>query len=322
MNPDDCRSCRQVFAALEEHQKHAADPETPLTAEAIGQAASLGKRAVRVHLAHLWAHNRIDGDRRTPLRGSTASEPVLPGALEWAAAVVAPDPTCAKCLIALAHIGWEGQVKTEDLARVAGISLRSVERHRPHLIRADLVAFRPVTVIDPVTGHVERKADRFTLLSQFTAAPLAGDEELAKLPERAARVVDQVHWFSGGPDERAIAESSVRWFLRNGWPEHALLRALDATRDRQAFNPGGYLSKLLKRLPPQYLLPARDVYTGKGSPRQAECPVCKAPFKTTIPGHPLCGTGVCLEAADMAARSIPPQGVPRELIPVRVIKSA
>ncbi|MFF2548316.1 hypothetical protein ACFVUY_37965 [Kitasatospora sp. NPDC058063] len=322
MNPDDCTSCRTVFAALEEHQQHAADPDTPLTAEAIGQAAGLGKRAVRVHLAHLWAHNRIEGDRRTPRTGSTAAEPVLPGAVDWASAVVAPDPTCARCLIALARLGWEGQIRAEDLAREAGVSLRSVERHRPHLIAADLVEFRPVTDIDPASGRIKRKADRFVLLSQFTAAPLASEEELAEVPARAARVVDQVHWFNGAPDERAIAESSVRWFLRNGWPEHALLRGLDAARDRRAFNPGGYLSRLLRKLPPQHVLPAREVYTGQGSPRMAECPVCRNLFRTAIPGHPLCGPGFCREEAAMTAQSIPPQGVARGTIPVRAAKSA
>jgi hypothetical protein len=292
-----------------------------LTTEEIGLAAGLKVRATQVHLAHLWLRGRIDADRRTPLPGSTMSEPVLPGALEWASAVVAPDPTCARCLLALARLGWDGQIHMADLAREAGVSLRSVERHRPHLIRADLVRFRPVSFTDPITGRITREADRYTLLSQFTAAPLAGDE-LAEVPERAAKLVGEVTWFTGGPDERAIAEGSVRWFLRNGWPEHVLLQALDATRDRHAFNPGGYLSKLLKKLPPQYVLPARDVYTGQGSPRMAECPVCRGMFSTSIPGRPLCGTGFCLEAADIASRQIPPQGVQRELIPVRVVKSA
>src|SRR5690606_5542261 len=101
----------------------------------------LKKRATQDHLAHLFAHGRIDADRRTPLV-SGIGQPMLPGAQQWAANVVAPDPTCAKCLIALAGWGWEGQVSMEELARYAGVSLRTVERHRPHLVNADLVRFR------------------------------------------------------------------------------------------------------------------------------------------------------------------------------------
>jgi len=319
VDPDHCRSCRQVFAILEEHQTAA--PDEWLTTDTIGQAVGLKVRAARVHLAHLFERGRIDADRRTPLPGSTSSEPVLPGALAWASGVVAPDPTCAKCLLALAALGWDGQIHMEDLAKAAGVSLRSVERHRPHLIRADLVRFRAVAMTDPSTGRISRLPDRFTLLSQFTAAPMSGPE-LEMVAERAAEVVSRVHWFTGGPAERAIAESSVSWFLRNGWPEGALLSAIDATKDRRAFHPSGYLAALLRKLPPQYVLPARDVYTGTSAPRTAECPVCHAAFKTTLTGRALCGSGVCLNAADLSARALPAQGAPRDLIPLRAAKSA
>ena len=319
IDPDNCKSCRQIFAALEDHQKAA--PDEGLTTEAIGRVAGLKTRAAQVHLSHLFARGRIDADRRTPLPGTTSGEPVLPGALEWVSAIIAPDPTCAKCLLALASLGWEGQIHMEDLAKAAGVSLRSVERHRPHLIRADLVHFRAVAMTDPVSGRISRLPDRFTLLSQFTAAPLSGPE-LETVAERSADVVRRVHWFTGGPAERAIAESSVSWFLRNGWPENALLQSIDATKDRRAFHPGGYLAALLKKLPPQYVLPARDVYTGKGAPRVAECPVCRGSFKTSIPGRPLCGTGFCLEVGDITARALPEQGAPRDLIPLRAVKSA
>ncbi|MFD8597664.1 hypothetical protein ACFV1L_21940 [Kitasatospora sp. NPDC059646] len=304
---------------LDEHQRAA--PQEWLTTEEIGRATGLKKRATQVHLAHLWQRGRIDADRRTPLPGSTVSEPVLPGALDWVSSVVAPDPTCTKCLLALARLGWEGQIRMEDLAREAGVSLRSVERHRPHLIRAELVRFRPVSHTDPVTGRISRVADRFTLLSQFTRAPLAGDE-LKGVPQRAAQLVASIHWFTGDPDERAIAESSVSWFLRNGWPEDALLQALDATKDRRAFHPTGYLAALLRKLSPQYVLPAREVYTGQGSPRLAECPVCRGAFYTAIPGRPLCGAGVCLDVAEMTAQQIPSQSMSIEPLPVRAVKTA
>ncbi|MFD8155343.1 MULTISPECIES: hypothetical protein [Streptomyces] len=292
ISPDDCPSCRKVYGALEEHQT--ADPETWLTTEALGRVVGLKKRATQDHLAHLFAHSRIDADRRTPLGGGIG-QPLLPGAQEWAANVVAPDPTCAKCLVALAGIGWEGQVHMEELAKLAGVSLRTIERHRPHLVRADLVQFRPVPV--RVDGkNLGRRPDRFTLLSGFTAPKLEG-AAWEEAPARAESVVDRVRWFVGVTDEeRGLAVRSVTWCLRNGWPEEALLRALDASENRQAYRPNGYLAKLLRKLPAEYVIPARQVVTQRTAPRVTECSVCRTAVKTTLPGKVMCGGGYCLEA--------------------------
>lgn len=300
INPDDCPNCRSVFGALVERQM--ADPETPLTTEEIGRIVGLKKRATQVHLAHLFAHSRIDADRRTPLHGM--SQPVLFGAQEWAASVVAPDPTCAKCLIALAGIGWEGQVAMKDLAKIAGISLRSVERHRAHLVAADLVSFRPVPIREN-GKNLGRKPDRFTLLSAIPAAPLEG-AALEAVPAVAESIIDRVRWFVGVTDEeRSLAVKSVAWCLRNGWPEDALLRALDATENRAAYRPNGYLSKLLRKLPSQYIIPARQMVTQRTAPRVTECRICRTAVRTTLPGHVLCGGGICLEAGSDQAPAAP-----------------
>ncbi|WP_069874795.1 hypothetical protein [Streptomyces malaysiensis] len=302
LSPDDCRNCQRVFAALQEHQL--ADPETHLTTEAIGRVVGLKKRATQDHLAHLFAHSRIDADRRTPLAGGIG-QPVLPGAQQWAASVVAPDPTCAKCLIALAGHGWEGQVHMEELAKAAGVSLRTVERHRPHLVNADLVYFRPSTVRTPGSGYVTgRRPDRYTLMSGLTTPRLEG-AAWAEAPERAASVIRRVRWFVPPDDnttafeeQRELAIRSVTWCLRNGWPEEALLKALDASENRQAYRPGGYLSKLLRKLPVEYVIPAREVFTKSAPQRMTECPICRQPVKTRMPGRVLCGGAVCLNPDD------------------------
>lgn len=280
-----------MYGALEEHQT--ADPETWLTTEALGRVVGLKKRATQDHLAHLFAHSRIDADRRTPLGGGIG-QPLLPGAQEWAANVVAPDPTCAKCLVALAGIGWEGQVHMEELAKIAGVSLRTIERHRPHLVRADLVQFRPVPIREN-GKNLGRRPDRFTLLSGLTAPKLEG-AAWEEAPARAESVVDRVRWFVGVTDEeRGLAVRSVTWCLRNGWPEEALLRALDASENRQAYRPNGYLAKLLRKLPTEYVIPARQVVTQRTAPRVTECSVCRTAVKTTLPGKVMCGGGYCLE---------------------------
>ncbi|MFI1890509.1 hypothetical protein [Streptomyces jumonjinensis] len=246
-------------------------------------------------MAHLFAHARIDADRRTPLANGIG-QPLLPGAQAWAAAVIAPDPTCARCLIALAAFGWAGQVDEMALAEMAGVSVRSVQRHRPHLVRAELVAFTPVPVKSDNGRNLGSKPHRYTLLSQFPAPRLTG-AAWDQAPAQAASIIDRVRWFTTtSRDERSLAIRSVTWFLRNGWPERALLIALDHTEDRQAYAPGGYLAKILRKLPVEYILPAEEVVTQRTAPHVVDCPICKTPFRTTLTGHPLCGGGFCLEA--------------------------
>ncbi|MEU4986652.1 hypothetical protein [Streptomyces sp. NPDC021969] len=245
-------------------------------------------------MAHLFAHSRIDADRRTPLGGGIGQR-LLPGAQEWAANVVAPDPTCAKCLVALAGIGWEGQVHMEELAKIAGVSLRTISRHRAHLVRDDLVQFRTVPIRENGQNR-GRQADRFTLLSGFKARKLEG-AAWEEAPARAESVIDRVRWFVGVTDEeRGFAVRSVTWCLRNGWPEEALLRALDASENRDAYRPNGYLAKLLQKLTPEYVIPARQMVTQRTAPRVTECSHCRTAVRTTLPGKVMCGGGYCLEA--------------------------
>ncbi|MBK6017600.1 hypothetical protein [Streptomyces sp. MBT53] len=293
ISPDECDLCIRVFGALGDHQL--ADPETWLTTVELGKLVGLKKRATQYHLAHLYEHGRIDEDQRTPLTGGIG-QPLLPGAHEWARNVIAPDPTCAKCLIALAGIGWEGQVSQEELAKLAGVSLRTIERHRPHLVAADLVTFRPVTMrASGTSGYVTgRRPDRFTLMSGLTAARLEG-AAWDEAPARAEAVINRVRWFVGTTsEERDNGIKSVTWCLRNGWPEEALLRALDSSENRQAYRPGGYLSKLLRKLPVSYVVPAQQSHRGEFPERRLDCPVCDTPFKTRLPGNVLCGGAICL----------------------------
>lgn len=292
VSPDDCPHCRAIWSALDEHQW--ADPQTWLTTETIAQTVGLKKRATQDHLAHLFRHSRIDADRRTPLTG-TIGHPLRAGAQQWAADVVAPDATCSTCLVALAGHGWEGQVGIPEWARAARTSARTVQRHRRHLIDADLVAFRPVTIYTGGRAH-GRQADRYTLMSGLPAARLAGPA-WDEAPQRAAAVLHRVRWFVDvTPGEHDSALRSITWCLRNGWPEDALLRALDATIDHHAYRPGGYLATLLRKLPTRYIIPARQIATNRTAPRITECPTCQTPIRTTLPGHVLCGGAICLQA--------------------------
>ncbi|WP_329812582.1 hypothetical protein, partial [Streptomyces sp. GSL17-113] len=84
----------------------------------------------------------------------------------------------------------------EELAEAAGVSLRSVERHRPHLRDANLVRLRPITVKVGAEGHRVRKPDHFTLLSGIRAPMLTG-AELQEAPEVARNIVASVRWFTG-----------------------------------------------------------------------------------------------------------------------------
>ena len=82
---------------------------------------------------------------------------------------------------------------------------------------------------------------------------------------------------------------------------------MDATENRNAYRPGGYLSRLLRKLPVEYVLPARQVWRGEFPERRVDCPTCDRPFKTRMPGRVLCGGTVCLnpdEAVIPAAASV------------------
>ncbi|GGU51170.1 hypothetical protein [Streptomyces violascens] len=264
-----------MYGVLQEHFK-ASPTEGLLTAE-IGSQVGLKERATQNHLAHLFAHSRIDADRRTPLNGGTfgVSQPALPGAQDWARSVAAPDPTCAKCLVALAGWGWGGEAPdVKELAAAAGVSVRSVERHRPHLIDFNLLEFKPssIPVGDGRSGKFRgREASRYLLLSGFHARELT-EAERATVPERARLIVKRVRWFAGATvDERERAEIAVGFVLRAGWPDEQILRVLDHTADRNAYKSRtGYLHALLSKVRgKRYVIPAQEWFTGQSGPRTA-----------------------------------------------------
>ncbi|MGW2599547.1 hypothetical protein [Streptomyces klenkii] len=302
ISPDDCPKCREIFAVLQDHLR--ASREEGLTTAEIGHQVGLKQRATQNHLAHLFVSSRIDADRRTPLPGIGAAQPVLPGAEDWARTVVAPDPTCTKCLVAIAGWGWEGEAPdVKELAAAAGVSVRSVERHRPHLIDFDLLEFRPssVPVGDGTSGKFKgREASRYRLMSGFYARALT-EEERATVPERARLIVDRVRWFAGASlDERERAEVAVGFVLRAGWPDEQILKVLDHTADRNAYKSRtGYLHTLLSKVRgKRYLIPAQEAFTGRSGPRVEVCIVCRDAVKTTLPqgSRILCGGAVCLNA--------------------------
>ncbi|MFE6165462.1 hypothetical protein ACFQ7F_41905 [Streptomyces sp. NPDC056486] len=302
ISPDSCPTCCKIFAALEDRQKIA--PEDPLKAAELGALVGLQSRATRNHLSHLFAWSRIDANRRTPLPGVGVGQPALPGAEQWAANIIesdpvfAPDPTCAKCLLALARLGWSGEFDIEELAAAAGVSKRSVERHRPHLVEWDYVRFRIKTVPGKDGKFKGRGPSQFELMSGFYARALT-EEERALVPARASAIIDQVDWYRGeSPEQRADAETAVGFVLRAGWPEVAILRALDASEARDPFNPTGYLHTLLGKLrAKRYLIPAQAMVTGEGQLRLDQCSVCRTATWSASPARlVLCGGGTCLQA--------------------------
>ncbi|NGN63170.1 hypothetical protein G5C51_04510 [Streptomyces sp. A7024] len=311
MSPDDCDKCRRIFAALDAHQKQ--EPNQSLTARQIGAAVELKERATRVHLTHLYEHGRIDATRRAPLAGAAVGQPMLPGAQEWAASVVAPDPTCHKCLIALSGKGFDGVYDTEWLAAEAGESVRSIERHRPHIVAWKLAKFTPVSIPAETAGRFQgRGRSRFTLMSGLYARRLT-EAEKATVPARAAALVGKIDWYvKAGVDheDRVGIEIAMRWMLYAGWPEEALLQALDASKERQVRRPHAYMAKLLAKLreedpvtgqvrPRRYLVPVRDLYTPQLERRGVACSVCGSVTWTDSPTggeHVLCGGAVCLDA--------------------------
>ncbi|MFI5867719.1 hypothetical protein [Streptomyces sp. NPDC051546] len=250
-------------------------------------------------MAHLFSNSRIDADRRTPLGGRTAAQPTLPGATEWARSMTVPDPTCGKCLLALALIGWEGEFDSALLAEMTGMSIATMDRHRPHLVEFDLLRFRPSSI--PAGGGYfrGRGPSTFTLMSGFFARELDDAEKLT-VPARAHEIVGRVRWFAGASiEERTSAEIAVGFVLRAGWPDEAILKVLDHATDRNAYkSKRGYLAKLLAKAQGPYLIPAQEVFTGRSGPRIEDCGICRDRVRTTLPlgSRILCGGGVCLNA--------------------------
>lgn len=289
IRPDDCTSCRNLFAALRANHE---GEQTHLTTAALGERCGLKERTVRVHTAHLVAHSRLDLDRRTPLPGAAVQETSDPSAgpgtpLEWVATIAAPDRTCARCLVVLAehaNAAWSGQLGNQQLADAAGVSLRTVERHRKHLIDAGLVRF--VADVSPVgdRGHMLRRADRYTLLSGILAAPADYTGTVSWADDRAAEVLAVARWWHGAPQETTRARNAIRIRMENGWPAPALEERLAIDPGRAVVHPLRLLAKLLPGRDEPYGIPAAEHHQAAAPLRLVTCAGTCERVMRAVPG--------------------------------------
>ncbi|MFJ9427981.1 hypothetical protein [Streptomyces sp. NPDC101249] len=267
--PEDCASCRKVFAVVDTN--HQAYPDVRLTTAQIGERCGLGERATYVHLSHLFRHRRVKADRRTPVTGATVrkgGEAVqTDDAVIWAVNQTTPDRTCGVLLVALAQGAggrWGGQTTMSALAAGAGVPLRTIERHRPHLgprkardaagaVRAGLVEFTADTVLSRNGRHRVRRGDRFRFLAGRDARALAWTpaESLVdprEFEQTARALVDAVRWFVGPPAEFAQAYRRVSLLLARGHRPEDLLRRLTTRTPDSGAPPYRVLSRWLPSL--------------------------------------------------------------------------
>ena len=267
--PEDCASCRKVFAVVDgNHQAH---PDVRLTTAQIGERCGLGERATYVHLSHLFRHRRVRADRRTPVTGATVRKggeaAQTDDAEVWALNQITPDRTCGALLVALARKAgtrWSGQTTMADLAADAGMKLRTVERHRPHLgprkardaagaVRAGLVEFTADTVLSRNGRHRVRRGDRFRFLAGRDAQALAWNPTESLVDPRefegtARALVDAVRWFVGPPADFAQAYRRVSLLLARGHRPEDLLRTLTSRTPDSGTAPYRILSAWLPAL--------------------------------------------------------------------------
>ncbi|MFH0246559.1 hypothetical protein ACGRHY_29985 [Streptomyces sp. HK10] len=310
--PDDCASCCTLFAVLTAHHQDA--PDVRLTTAAVGKLSNdLGERAARLHLSHLYAHQRIKADRRTPVPGAMCGRTaaVQPGMdpLQWAAVVVVPDATCGRLLMAyvsLARGRWAGQATEAELADAGRMSVRTMKRHRPHLRTAGLLVLRRRTV--PTGGaHPRRLPDQFEL----TPAPgvLAVDvpQTPATLHERAADVITGLSWWHGDAAEYGQAAAAVADCLSRGWPVADVAHALTDRLPARIARPAAFLvARLQERLPGYAPAVRREAAARPGpvAPRRGRCRECERPFADgRTPDGALCAR--CREEAEAAGASVP-----------------
>jgi len=264
--PEDCASCRKVFAVVAGN--HQAYPDVRMTTVQIGERCGLGERATYLHLSHLFRHRRVKADRRTPVPGATVrkgGEATQTNDSEiWAVNQITPDRACGLLLASLARESggrWAGQTTAAKLAARAGMPMRTVERHRPHLgprkardaagvVRAGLVEFTADTVLSSTGRHRVRRGDRFRFLAGRDAQALAWNPTESLVDPRAfegtARaLVDAVRWFVGPPADFAQAYRRVSLLLARGHRPEDLLRALTSRTPDSGAAPYRVLSKWL-----------------------------------------------------------------------------
>lgn len=299
VQPDDCRSCRTLYALL--LADHEQPPAAPTTADQLSARSGLSRRAVRLHLTHLVTHQRIGQDRRTPT-GLAVGGGQLPDdadALTWASAQEVPDATCRKCLeqyAKAAGAAWTGALGSAQLAVLLGVSERTARTHRAHLVAARLIRFAPDVLRLGEKGHRKRLPDRFTLLSGIVPVPavdlVPGGDWLDDLA--ASMVVRLPHWFDqANRKEQELARVAIARRLRKGFTEDQLMTRLALEPDGPVTKPYG---RLMTLLPGPDEVPVITAYEAvHGTQEQANCPGCERPFpkdQRTEPGE------LCRECRD------------------------
>ncbi|WP_371634513.1 hypothetical protein OG693_39900 [Streptomyces sp. NBC_01259] len=295
--PEDCASCRKLFTVLSEH--HQASPDLRLTVAEIGTRCGSSRVTAQRHLSYLVKHKRVKADGRTPVRGATVAQggevPDDATPLQWAVNVIAPDPTCGKGLRVLAGQGWSGRIGPGEIAAAAGISVRTWERHRPHLVTARLVQFTPTTVLARDGRHRVRLADGYRLMSGVVVAAPAGDSYAADAAgDQAKALVDSIRWYCAPPAEMTRAYRLVASRLLAQWPAEELVRrAVFPEPDGYVGNPYGLLSTRLPGPAESYVIPAEAAVRGETSARP-RCRSCDVLFA----GGRVSPDGLCRECRE------------------------
>lgn len=299
--PDDCASCVELFSQL---TAHAAAGGGRLTAAKLSDRTNLGERALRVHLAHLETHSRIESDRRTPVPGATVGaatdtptqQIVTP--LDWVMTVSCRDKTCRRMLIVLAthaDAAWSGQLGCEQLAQALGCSLRTAKTHRAHLIEDGWVRTLRAQTHRP-SGYVGREYDRYVLQSGLLAPQGETWSEDVALDALA-----RVGWWRGASGkETQQAKWAILARLRAGWPAHVLVQRLDIVPARGSVSTRiGLLRSLLPDRDERYGVPALEAATGVPA-GPVVCASCGTQFARTAQARPgqICRT--CREEASGA----------------------
>ncbi|MFJ6385902.1 hypothetical protein ACIQI7_38600 [Kitasatospora sp. NPDC092039] len=313
IRPRDCASCRTIHAALTAHPS----PDT-LTVAQVAELSGLARRATITHLGHLEQAGLIEADRRTPTGATLEGRPLRPGPkitpAKWAGSVQTRDRACGQLLNAYAANGWTGSLADDVLARMSGMSVRNVKRHRPHL-KAD--------------GHLQLTADvraatnragRLRLTDHYTLRPRLG--LVIDTPSLPAGAEHTEWWWAAAEDvvQRLQWYSSRAWQTRPEWERdrhrgvEELARAMERTAgtwtaaDWHAYlgperpdvsRPLPYLRALIASLPaaPPLSSGPAALATGQRPLLLITCDHCGRAFRSAS-GNTVCGP--CREAGAAA----------------------
>ena len=234
--PDECARCRQAFAELE----RCTAKGVRATAAMVGAALGVSERTARLHLGHLALHRRVEPDGRTPAAGHHVGPAAKVDAdatsLEWAGAQDVPDRTCRRLLLTLGAGGWSGQLSQEKLAGTSGVSVRTAERHRPHLDR--WVEWSSGRTHDAAGRLVNGpKAWRFVARVQLVPV-IRPVRQGGDVHDRAAvDLLEQVPYLSSEDVQDSFLCARVAQALREGMPAPSLLARLSAKPPRTTWYP-------------------------------------------------------------------------------------